>query len=217
MSGHLFMPENLSRYIGETISRETIVQQRLRAETMQMPNANMLTTPDQVGFLQMLVKISGAKRVLEIGTFTGYSALAMALALPVDGKLVACDKSKKYTDIGRKYWQEAYVADKIEVRLGEGRDTIEALIKEGAQFDMAFIDADKGGYDFYYEACFQLMRPGGVITFDNMIWGGDVADDSITDRDTVALRELNAKIIQDERVDACLLTIADGIMLARVR
>ena len=211
------MPEYVSRYIGETISRETEIQKRLRAETGKMPNANMLTTPDQVAFLQMLVKISGAVNILEIGTFTGYSALAMALALPPGGRLTACDKSRKFTDIGQRYWQEAGVADKIALRLGEGRTTVDKLRQENAVFDMAFIDADKNGYDYYYEACLNLVKPGGLIAFDNMIWNGDVADDSITDRDTVALRALNAKIIADERVDACLLTLADGIMLARRR
>ncbi len=217
MSSHLFMPENLSRYISETISRELPVQKALRVKTMELPNANMLTTPDQVGFLQMLVKLTGAKKILEIGTFTGYSALAMALVLPQDGKLTACDMSKKYTDIGREFWQEAGVAEKIEVKLGNAHETVNELLKNGANFDMAFIDADKGGYDFYYETCLKLVRTGGLIAFDNMIWGGDVADVSITDRDTLALRNLNAKIIKDERVDACLLTVADGIMLARVR
>ena len=217
MSAHLFLSDKLSRYISETISRELPVQKRLREKTAELPNANMLTTPDQVAFLQMLVKLMGAKRILEIGTFTGYSALAMALALPPGGILTACDMSKKYTDIGRRFWDEAGVSDKIEVRLGNGRETVDELIAENANFDLAFIDADKGGYDYYFEACLKLIRPGGLITFDNMIWGGDVADDSITDRDTVALRNLNAKIIKDERVDACLLTIADGIMLARRR
>lgn len=217
MSEHLFMPQNLSRYLGEEITRETGVQKRLRAETMKMPNANMLTTPDQVGFLQMLVKMGNVKTILEIGTFTGYSALAMALALPSNGKLVACDMSKKYTDIGQPYWKEAGVDNKIELRLGNAKETVDALVKDGEQFDMAFIDADKGGYDYYYETCFKLMKAGGIIAFDNMIWGGDVADPTISDRDTVALRKLNEKIIKDARVDAALLSIADGIMLARIR
>lgn len=211
------MPENLSRYLSQDMSRETDIQKRLRAATMSLPNANMLTTPDQVDFLQMLVKITNAKRVLEIGTFTGYSALAMALALPADGKLTACDMSKKYTDIGQPFWKEAGIADKIELRLGMGKETVDTLISEGTQYDFAFIDADKGGYDYYYEACFKLLKKGGLIAFDNMIWGGDVADPSITDRDTVALRVLNEKIIKDNRVDASLVTVADGVMLARLR
>lgn len=211
------MPGNVSNYISEVISRETPVQRALRSETAKMENGGMATTPDQVAFLQMLVQLTSAKKVLEIGTFTGYSALSMALALPADGKLIACDMSKKWTDIGRKFWDEAGIGGKIEVRLGSGKDSVDTLVKEGVSFDMAFIDADKNGYDYYYEACLKLVRTGGLIAFDNMLWGGDVADAAITDRDTVSLRALNAKIIRDERVDACLLTVADGIMLARRR
>ena len=210
------MPENLSRYLNE-MTRETDIQKALRAETTTLPNGGMATTPDQVAFLQMLIKISGAKNIIEIGTFTGYGALAIALALPKDGKLTAVDMSKAYTDIGRKFWDKAGVGDKIEVRLGNGKETVNALVQAGANFDFAFIDADKGGYDYYYEAVLKMMKPGGLIAFDNMIWGGDVADPAITDRDTVALRNLNTKIIKDERVDAALLTIADGVMLARKR
>jgi predicted O-methyltransferase YrrM len=209
--------EAIERYVCETITRETDVARRLRAETTKLPNAVMQTTPDQVAFLALLVKTLGAKRVLEVGTFTGYSALGMALALPGDGKLIACDISKEWTDMARRFWKEAGVEKRIELKLAPAQETLAALIKEKVSFDFAFIDADKTGYDAYYEACLKLLRPGGMVAFDNMLWSGAVADNSIKDADTVALRKLNAKIRDDERVDACLLTVADGIMLARKR
>jgi caffeoyl-CoA O-methyltransferase len=219
MNKNPIVSDTVDQYLRDVITRETAVQRRLREETASMPMAVMQTTPDQVQFLGMLVKMLGAKHVLEIGTFTGYSALAMALALPENGKLIACDVSKEWTDMARRYWEEASVADRIDLRIAPAQETLAELLKQGMEntFDLAFIDADKQGYDAYYEACLKLVRQGGAIAFDNMLWGGDVADSSVQDAQTRALRTLNAKIRDDERVDCCLLTIADGIMLAYKR
>lgn len=175
--------------------------------------------PGQGQFLALLLKLLGARRVLEIGTFTGYSALWMALALPEDGKLIACDVSAAYTSIGRRSWQEAGVAHKIDLRIAPASETLRTLLAEGqaGSFDLAFIDADKEGYAGYYEQCLQLVRPGGLIAIDNVLWGGAVADDAAQDADTQALRALNARLHVDERIDLSLLPIGDGLTLARKR
>jgi caffeoyl-CoA O-methyltransferase len=178
----------------------------------------MQIAPEQGAFLAMMVKLVGAARCLEVGTFTGYSALSVALALAPSGRIVALDVSKEFTDEARVYWREAGVEEKIDLRLGPGLDALDAMIeaREGL-FDFAFIDADKGNYDNYYERALRLVRPGGLILFDNMLWGGTVADPAATDPETSALRTLNAKIHDDERVDMALATIGDGVMMVRVR
>lgn len=213
MSNHIGFSPALSGYILRH-TRESDVAKRLREETEKHPRAQMITMPDQAHLLAMLVRISSARQVLEIGTFTGYSALAMAEALPEGGMLTACDVSHAYTAIARRYWQEAGVEQRITLRIGPAAETLATLPE--ASFDMAFIDADKTGYDAYYEACLKLVRRGGIILFDNMLWHGAVADEANQERDTSALRALNAKIHADSRVDACLLTIADGMMMAIV-
>jgi predicted O-methyltransferase YrrM len=168
--------------------------------------------------LGLLARISGAKRAIEVGTFTGYGSLAIASALPADGKLICCDISEEWTAIGKRYWERAGVAARIDLRLAPARETLATLAaSEAGRFDFAFIDADKGGYDAYYEACLTLMRRGGVIALDNMLWYGAVADSSVRDADTLALRALNEKIRDDDRVDACLLSVGDGVMVARKR
>jgi predicted O-methyltransferase YrrM len=169
--------------------------------------------------LALLIHLIGARRALEIGTFTGYSALAVAAALPEDGKLVACDVSEKWTSIARRYWEEAGLSQRIELHLGPATETLAQLLRNGAagSFDFAFIDADKTNYDAYYETCLQLLRPGGLIALDNVLWGGAVANSSAHDPDTAALRALNMKIRDDTRVESCLLTVGDGVMLARKR
>ena len=174
---------------------------------------------DQGALLALLVHSIGARMALEIGTFTGYSALAVAMALPADGKLVCCDKSEDWTAIARRYWKEAGVAEKIELRLGPALETLAALERErgAGSFDFAFIDADKAAYDAYYEGCLRLLRPGGLVALDNMLWSGAVADPKEHSADTDALRALNAKIRDDARVESCLLTVGDGVMLARKR
>jgi predicted O-methyltransferase YrrM len=191
----------------------------LREYTQHMPSGRMQITPEQGHLLALLVRLIGARRVLEIGTFTGYSTLAMALALPADGHLTACDISEEWTRIARLYWQRAGVADRIDLRIAPAVDTLALLEVRGAadQFDLAFIDADKPSYDGYYERCLRLVRPGGLIVLDNMLRRGRVADPLEMDADTVALRALNRKLIGDERVDSVLLPVASGVTLARRR
>jgi predicted O-methyltransferase YrrM len=173
--------------------------------------------PDQGLFLGLLVRMLDARRVVEVGTFTGYSALAMAMALPPGGRVLCCDISEEFTAIARRYWKEAGVADRIDLRLGPATETLGRLLEQegaGSQ-DLAFIDADKPSYDAYYEACLRLVRPGGIIAIDNVLWSGRVADPSVTDANTSALRALNAKIRDDRRVDAVVLSVGDGLTLAR--
>jgi predicted O-methyltransferase YrrM len=219
MSARTFLPQPLERYLFEVLSPITPVQRRLREETQRHPHAQMQIGPDQGLFLGLLVRILGARRVVEVGTFTGYSALAMALALPPGGRVLCCDVSEEWTAIARRYWKEAQVEDRIDLRLGPARDTLTTLLAQegpGSQ-DLAFIDADKSSYDAYYELCLRLLRPGGIITIDNVLWSGRVADPKVTDADTAALRALNLKIRDDARVDACVLTVGDGLTLARKR
>ena len=213
------LPEAVDQYLTRTMVRETPVQQKLRAETSQLAEAGMQIGADQGQFFALLVRAIGAKHALEIGTFTGYSALAVAAALPDDGKLVACDVSEDWTGIGRRHWQEAGVAHKIDLRIAPATETLAQLLAGGGAgtFDFAFIDADKPGYDAYYEACLKLIRKNGLIAIDNVLWSGKVADDAVTDESTVALRTLNNKIAADPRVEACLLTVGDGVMLVRVK
>ena len=214
----LAMNDRLEAYV-LAHARESPVAARLRAETAKLPQAGMQIGADQAAFMALLVRAIGAKRCIEIGTFTGYSALAVACALPEDGKLICCDISAEWTAIGQRYWSEAEVAERIDLRLAPALDTLHELIGQGGrgQYDFAFIDADKGGYGAYYEACLELLRPGGLVLLDNMLWSGRVADPEHHDADTDALRALNAKIDIDGRVDASLLTVGDGVMLVRKR
>ena len=192
--------------------------QALRELTEKMPDGRMQITPEQGHLLALLVRLMGVRRILEIGTFTGYSALAMALALPAEGQLVACDISEESTACGRRHWEQAGVAGRIDLRIAPALRTLQYLEKEGKDpFDLAFIDADKPAYDAYYESALRLVRPGGLIVLDNMLRRGRVADPNIDDADTVALRQLNTKIASDERVDRVLLPIATGMTLARRR
>lgn len=213
-----YLPEDVERYIVDTTLRDDPVLRELREETAKMPQAGMQTGADQVQFLQLLVKLSGAKRCLEVGVFTGYSALGVALALPPDGRIVACDVSEEYTSVARRYWKRAGVDGKIDLRLGPAVQTLDDLIAKGesGQFDFAYIDADKSGYDAYYERCLTLLRPNGIIAVDNVLWSGRVVQES-SDPDTAALRALNAKAGRDQRVDASLLPIGDGLMIVRKR
>ena len=213
------LPDAVETYVCETVARETPLQKRLRQETAQLPEAGMQIGADLGAFLALLARAIGARRAIEIGTFTGYSALAVASALPENGVLVACDVSEEWTAIGRRYWEEAGVAARIDLRLGPARDTLANLLREHGpgSFDLAFIDADKTSYDAYYETCLGLLRAGGLIALDNTLWSGKVADPAANDDSTRALRALNAKIAADPRVDMCLLTIGDGVMLARKR
>ena len=198
--------------------REHPEQTALREATRSHARAGMQISPEQGQFMSLLVKLIGARRTIEIGTFTGYSALTVALALPADGKVLACDISEAYTSIGKPFWQRAGVADKIELVIAPATETLDARIAAGesGRYDFAFIDADKTGYDAYYERCLQLVRAGGLIAIDNTLWGGDVAKPA-EDDDTRALQALNDKLHHDERIDMALLPIGDGLTLARKR
>ena len=206
----------IAEYVGQH-SRETPLQVRLREETARLPQGQMQIGPDQAAFFALLVRALGVHRALEIGTFTGYSSLAVASALPADGRLVCCDISAEWTAVAGRYWREAGVDTRIDLHLGSAAQTLTTLLAEGAagSFDFAFIDADKTGYDGYYEACLQLLRPGGMLALDNMLWGGAVADPAQADPDTVTLRALNAKVYADARVEPALLTVGDGVLLVR--
>ncbi|MDI5963480.1 class I SAM-dependent methyltransferase [Streptomyces sp. SL13] len=208
--------QELLDYVRATSLRDDEVLAGLRAETATVPAARVMQVmPEEGQLLALLVGLTGARAVLEIGTFTGYSTLCMARALPADGRLVTCDLAAKWPDMGRPFWQEAGVADRIEVRAGDARATLAALREEGAEFDFVFIDADKSGYLHYYEESLSLLRPGGLIVVDNTLFFGRVADPAVTDIDTVAVRALNTRLHTDERVEICLLPMADGITLVR--
>jgi caffeoyl-CoA O-methyltransferase len=213
------LDDALYDYLLDISLREPEVLRRLRVQTAEMTNSNMQIAPDQGQFMALLVRLMGAKRVIEVGTFTGYSALSVALALPEDGSLIACDVSEEWTAVGRPYWEEAGVAERIDLRIAPATESLDALIAQGevGRFDFAFIDADKTNYDGYYERLLTLLRPGGLIAVDNVLWSGDVIDPIKTDPDTEALRALNAKLVKDERVDISTLAIGDGLTLARKR
>lgn len=209
----------LYQYLLNVSVREPGVLRRLREETARMPNSNMQISPEQGRFLAMLVQLIGARRCIEVGVFTGYSSLSVALALPEGGRVVACDVSKDYTDVARRYWNEAGVEDKIDLRIGPALKTLEDMIdaEEDRQYDFAFIDADKSHYADYYERALKLLKPNGLIAVDNTLWSGRVIDDTNQDEDTVAIREFNEQLYGDDRIDLCLVPIGDGLTLARKR
>ena len=213
------MDDRLYSYVLNTMFRDDPVAQKLRRRTAEMPNAGMQISPEQGAVLDMLVKLCGARQVLEVGTFTGYSSLCIARALPADGHLICCDVSEEYTRTARETWQEAGIADRITLKIAPALETLSALEKEGraGSFDMAFIDADKPNYDAYYEVCLRLLRQGGLIAIDNVLWGGSVANPEKDDANVNAIRALNEKIYKDARVDAALLPVGDGLTLARKR
>jgi predicted O-methyltransferase YrrM len=209
----------LAAYIRSVSLREPDLLRRLREETAARADAGMQISPEQGQFLGMLVRMLGATRALEVGVFTGLSSLHMALAMPPDGRLIACDVNAESTAIALRYWREAGVADKIELRLAPAIDTLDALLADGAAetFDFAFVDADKGNYSHYYERVMRLLRPGGLAAFDNVLWHGTVYDDAVQDNDARAIREFNAKLHVDQRVWLSLAPIGDGISLALKR
>jgi predicted O-methyltransferase YrrM len=218
MSRMMPVTQTLMDYVTKFGARESAAQIRCRAETATLPMGQMQIGPDQGAFMALVAKLIGATRYLEIGTFTGYSALSVAQALPESGRIVCCDVSREFTDRARRYWKAAGVDTKIDLRIGPALETLDAMIAaQEAPFDFAFIDADKPNYDGYYERALKLVRPGGLIALDNMLWSGAVADPAIDDASTLALRTLNTKIHADERVDMALATIGDGVMLARRR
>lgn len=218
MSRHsINLTPELERYVLSHSLNEPSLLARLREETARLSQANMQISPLQGQFMSMLTKLTGAKRALEVGTFTGYSALIVALAMPEDGQLIACDVSEEWTSIARRYWEEAKVDHKIELKLGPAVQTLDALIAQGQQgsFDLAFIDADKSNYARYYERALTLLRPGGLVLIDNVLWSGSVADPQIQDEDTQAIRALNALIHEDKRVELSMLPIGDGLSIVR--
>ncbi|SOD89030.1 O-methyltransferase [Caenispirillum bisanense] len=212
------MTEALEQYMRAVGVREPSLLRALREETAGMPGAGMQTSPEQGALLSLLVQLTGARRILEIGTFTGYSSLWMALAQGDDGHVTCCDVSDEYTAVARRYWAQAGVASRIDLRIAPALETLEALRAEGAApFDMAFIDADKESYAAYWDAALGLLRPGGLIAVDNVLWHGAVVDPAETGASTVALRAFNEAVARDERVDVVLVPIGDGLTLARKR
>jgi O-methyltransferase len=213
------LSDGLMDYALSTWLRDSDVKRRLRAETAALPMGTMQIAADQGQLMALLARTVNARLAVEVGTFTGYSALCIAEALPADGKLIACDISAEWTAIGRRYWAEAGVADRIDLRLGPAMATLDLLLAGGlgGRVDFAFIDADKVGYDGYYERCLTLLRPGGLVLLDNVLWSGAVADSRRQDPDTVALRMINQKLQGDERIDVALLPVGDGVTIARKR
>lgn len=210
------LTDRLYDYLLSVSLREPDILQKLREETLQLSMAKMQIAPEQGQFMHLLVRLMNAGRIIEIGTFTGYSALWMAMAMPDNGRLVTCDVSKEYTDMAGRYWREAGLDERIELRLAPAIETLDALLAEGdaGTFDLAFIDADKTTYPAYYEGCLKLLRRGGLVVVDNVLWDGKPANEHEQDEDTRAIREFNESIRHDNRVAISLLPVADGITLA---
>lgn len=211
------LDDRLYSYFQSVSLREPEILTQLRQETAQHSMSQMQISPEQGQLMGLLVQLMGAKKTLEVGVFTGYSALVVALALPTDGKVVACDVSEEYTSIARRYWQQAGVADKIDLHIAPALETLDALLAAGqvGTFDFAFIDADKSNYDGYYERSLQLVRSGGLVAIDNVLWSGRVADPQVQDNRTNTIRALNQKLHRDTRVSLSLVPIGDGLTLAR--
>lgn len=215
----LNLTPQLYEYLKANSLREPEALAHVRAETQKHTRTRMQISPEQGQLMQLLIEILGARKTLDIGVFTGYSSLAVALALPPDGKVVACDINTEWTDIAKQCWEKAGVAHKIDLRIAPANDTLDLLLNNGeaGTFDFAFIDADKQNYLAYYEKSVALVRQGGLIAIDNVLWNGKVADPAINDRDTMILRQLNSRILQDDRVSISMLPISDGVTLARKR
>ena len=215
----LGLPDDLRAYLLRVGVREPAILKRLREETAALPQHNMQIAPEQGALMALLVQISGARRCIELGTFTGYSSLAVALALPPDGRIVCCDVSREWTDVAARYWAEAGVAAKVDLRIGPALATLDALLADGAAdtFDFAFLDADKLNYSAYAERLIRLLRSGGLLAVDNVLRHGTVADPAANDPDTLAIRALNEMLVADDRVDVAMVPIADGLTLARKR
>lgn len=220
MSGKsIGLPDDIHDYLVHTGGREPDVLRRLREHTASIPQHNMQIAPEQGAFMALLAELTGARRCLELGTFTGYSSLAVALALPADGSILCCDVSEEWTQVARRFWAEAGVADRIELRLAPALETLDALLADGERdsFDLAFVDADKVNYPAYHDRLMRLVRPGGVMLWDNVLWGGRVVEAAVDDEDTRAIRQINQILHDDERVSIAMLPIADGLTVARKR
>jgi len=213
------LTDSLYEYLLSVSLREPDLLRRLREETAALPNARMQIAPEQGQFMALLVQLTGARRCLEVGVFTGYSSLAVALALPDDGRIVACDVSEEWTTVARRYWSAAGVAHKIDLRLAPALETLEGLLAAGeaGSYDFAFLDADKENYLRYYGLALELVRPGGLIVADNTLWSGRVADPANDEASTIALREFNERLRTDDRIDLSLVPVGDGLTLARKR
>ena len=210
------LPDSIYQYLCSVSLREPELLAELREVTRTLPRASMQLSPEEGQFISLLVKMTGARKCLEVGVFTGYSSTCIALALPPEGRLIACDVSVEWTAIARRYWEKAGVANKIDLRLGPGIDILDALLADGqaGTFDFAFIDADKGNYENYYERALKLVRSGGLIGIDNTLWYGKPADPAVNDPDTEAIREVNRRVHADARVTMSLVPIGDGLTLA---
>ena len=216
MSSAFLFSEVLGAYYDRVAVREPPLLARLRDETAKLPMARMQIAAEEGQLLALLIRLMGAQRCVEVGVFTGYSSLVTALALPENGYLLACDVSREWTDIAQRYWREAGVSARIDLRIAPAAETLDAELAQGAgSYDFAFIDADKENYIGYYERCLKLLRPGGLIAVDNTLWSGRVADPAVADANTTALRAFNELVHKDQRVDFCLVPIADGVTLAR--
>jgi predicted O-methyltransferase YrrM len=215
----LGLPDDLHAYLLDVGVREPELLRRLREETAALPMHDMQIAPEQGALMALLVELTGARRCLEVGTFTGYSSLRVALALPPDGSLVCCDISREWTDVARRYWSQAGVAEKVDLRLGDALETLDGMLAEGmaGTFDFAFLDADKDNYPAYTDRMLALLRPGGLLAIDNVFWGGDVADPAVDNASVRAIRALNRSLATDERVSVSMVPIADGLTLARKR
>ncbi len=211
------LTESLYNYLLQSGIQESSVAYDLRVKTQESTRWHLMQiSPEQGAFMALLIRLIGAKKTIEVGTFTGYSALVVAEALPDDGRIIACDVSEEWTSIARDFWERAGLQGKIDLRLRPATETLDELIDQGGvdSFDFAFIDADKANYDDYYERCLVLLRPGGLVGIDNVLWGGRVADDTANDDDTLAIRALNEKVRTDQRVSSTILPIGDGLTLA---
>ena len=213
------LPEDIHAYCRRVSLREADILRQLREETARRDDASMQISPELGQLLSFMIGLTGAREVLELGTFTGYSALAMALALPYGGRMVACDGNEGAHEVARRYWAEAGVTDKIELRVGECADSLADLLKEGAQgrFDFAFVDADKPGYAHYFECGLQLVRPGGMMIFDNVFMGGDVLNVEPRRKYTASVQAFNEKLLNDQRVEISMLAVGDGVTMARIK
>jgi predicted O-methyltransferase YrrM len=213
------LPPDLHAYLVRNGVREPEILKRLRDETALLPQHNMQIAPEQGALLALLVELVGAKRCIEIGTFTGYSSTVVALAMPPDGTIVCCDVSEEWTAVARRYWAEAGVADRVDLRLAPAIETLDKLLAGGAEgtFDFAFIDARKSEYPDYHERIVRLLRSGGLAAYDNVLWGGSVVDESKQDEETLGVRRLNERLAADQRVTISMLPVADGVTLARKR
>jgi predicted O-methyltransferase YrrM len=219
MAGKLLLPELIHQYLVSVSLREPAILRLLREDTASHERAIMQIGPEQGQFMALLVQLMGARRTIEVGVFTGYSSLAVALALPADGSIIACDISEEYTSVAQRYWKAAGVDHMIDLRLGPALETLNDLLAGGqrGRFDFAFIDADKSNYENYYERLLELIRPGGLILVDNVLWSGTVADPENQEPDTIAIRAFNRKLLSDSRVTLSMIPVGDGLTLALKR